>query len=164
MPPHPDLSQEQRDRVLTLHCDANLSQRQISQTTSIPLTTVNRIITLFNKTGVRTAQRSGRCGAKRLSSSSHDRLLLRTSLRNPRLTAIDIKRETGTALSTRTVQRRLNEGGRIAIKAVRKPLLTKAMKQKRYEWSKVHRRWTLEQWKSVRNFLFTVHSFSIMFY
>lgn len=149
MPVHPDLSQEQRDKVLTLYSDASMGQREISRTSGIPLTTVNRIIRLFNETGERKAQRLGRCGAKRRSSSSHDRLILRTSLRNPRLTAIDLKRETGTALSTRTVQRRLNEGGRMSIKAVRKPLLTKPMKKKRYEWSKVHRKWTLEQWKSV---------------
>jgi len=117
---HPDTRQVQRVKVLTLHIDAAFSKRAISRQTGIPLTTVSRIITVYQETGRRPANRKGKCGRKRHSTSSHDCLIVRASSANPKMTAVDDVWKTGTSLSLRTVQRRVNEGGRFAKKTYKK--------------------------------------------
>lgn len=49
---------------------------------------------------------------------------------------MDIKRQLPSHLSSQTIRRRLVEGGRKAIKPVKKPLLTTAMRKKRFVWAK----------------------------
>jgi len=48
---HQDMRQVQRHKVLTLHMDAAYSQRGSSGKTGIPLTAVNRNITVYQETG-----------------------------------------------------------------------------------------------------------------
>uniref|UniRef100_A0A3P9JZU7 C2H2-type domain-containing protein n=1 Tax=Oryzias latipes TaxID=8090 RepID=A0A3P9JZU7_ORYLA len=51
-------------------------------------------------------------------------------------------------ISTTTVKRRLCESGLHGRISARKPLLKKGNKQKRLVWTKQHKEWTLDQWKS----------------
>lgn len=144
-----DYNIEDRTKVVTLYSGAPLSMREISRRTKIPLTNVHRIIHHFKSTGRLTTLRKGRCGRKKKSWIQFDRMLLRRSQRNPRLTAVDRKRDTNTGLSVHTIRRRLLEGGRKAVKPVKKPLLTKKMKEKRYKWAKERESWTSEDWSKV---------------
>lgn len=147
-----DTPQSQRDRVITLHQDAKLSIRSISSKTKIPRSTVGDIIKRFTTTGSSSSARRGRCGRRRLSSLQHDRMILRTSMKNPRLTAVDIKKEVSSHLSVHSVRRRLNEGGRFVSKPIRKPLLTAKMRHARLAWARAHKDWTAEQWQKVSYF------------
>lgn len=142
-----------RIRVATLHRDAKLSIREISRRTSIPRSTVHDIVKRLESTGFYGTLRKGNCGRKRSSSEIHDRLIVRKSKCNPRLTAVDIKRETSTHLSIHSVRRRLIEGGRIAKRPIRKPLLTSRMMKSRFNWAKCHKHWTSEQWEKVSSIL-----------
>ena len=76
-------------------------------------------------------------------------MIVRKSMINPRWTAVDIKRETNTPLSLRSVQHRLIEAGGMAKKPLTKPLLTTKMRQARYQWAKIYRHWDTEEWKKV---------------
>ncbi|MEZ0498438.1 transposase, partial [Sphingomonas sp. IW22] len=115
-----------------------------------PQSTVNRIIKRYNETGnFINTNRKGKCGRKRLSNKYDDRLILRASMKNPRLTAVDIKKEVSSHLSVHTIRRRLNDGGRFAVKPIVKPMLTSINKKKRLQWAKQHRQWTAQQWRKV---------------
>ena len=52
-------------------------------------------------------------------------------------------------ISASTVQRRLRESGLHGWIAAKKPLLKDTNKKKSLAWSKKHKQWTLDQWKSV---------------
>ena len=119
-----DKSQKQRDRIITLFRDAQLSRKEIYRTTNIPLSTVRRIVKRFIETGQSSTIRTGRCGRRKSSSQQHDRMILRTSIINPCLTAVDLKCHLNSPLSVHTIRKRLNEGERIATKPIKKLLLT----------------------------------------
>uniref|UniRef100_A0A3Q3J165 Transposase Tc1-like domain-containing protein n=1 Tax=Monopterus albus TaxID=43700 RepID=A0A3Q3J165_MONAL len=61
---------------------------------------------------------------------------------------VDLK-EKGIEVSSSTVRRRLLEVGRKAYRPVKKQLLTKAMKVKRYKWALKYKNWTKEDWRKV---------------
>ena len=52
--------------------------------------------------------------------------------------------DTGTAISTKTIQRRLS-----LLKSCQRPRLTEAMKEKRLDFAKRHADWNTEMWKRV---------------
>ena len=54
-----------------------------------------------------------------------------------------------TDISTSTVQRRLRGSGLHGQIAAKKTLLKDTNKKKRLAWTKKHKQWTLDQWKSV---------------
>ncbi len=90
--------------------------------------------------------------AKKKTDVLEDRLIVRTSLRNPTLTAVDLTRNlkrNGTDVHVTTVRRRLLEAGLKAHRPQKKQLLTTGMKKKRLQWARVHKDWTEEQWKRV---------------
>ena len=75
------------------------------------------------------------------------------SKRNRRLTAPDILREINPILNSligiTTVKNRLHEAGLYGRVALKKPFLKKANKQKRLNWAREHKDWTVEQWEKV---------------
>ena len=144
-----DKNQKQRDRIITLFRDAQLSRKEICRTTNIPLSTVRRIVKSLIETGQSPTIRTGRCGRRKSSSQQHDGMILRTSIINPRLTAVDIKHHLNSPLLVHTIRRRLNEGGRIATKPIKKPLLTARKKKATFAWGVAHRNWTANNWRKV---------------
>ncbi|KAJ4445714.1 hypothetical protein ANN_12399 [Periplaneta americana] len=98
-------------------------------------------------------RKKGNCGRKRKTSPADDRLIVRKSKLNPRLTAVDLTRElmatTGANIHVTTVRRRLLEAGRRARKPIKKQLLTPVMCKKRLMWAKLHQHWTVNDWKNV---------------
>lgn len=144
-----DVSQSQRDRIITLHTDAHFTQRKIACQLGLSQPTVHRIIKRYTDICVSTTLRSGKCGRKRKSSALENRRILRCSMINPRLSANDIKKELDSDLSVATIKRRLAEGGRFARKPVHKPLLTMKAKKLRLQWARQHRHWTVRDWEKV---------------
>uniref|UniRef100_A0A3Q3R911 Transposase Tc1-like domain-containing protein n=1 Tax=Monopterus albus TaxID=43700 RepID=A0A3Q3R911_MONAL len=97
-------------------------------------------------------KRKGKCGQKRKTTPRDDAYLIRESAQDPRKTSdvlkVDLK-EKGIEVSSSTVCRRLLEVGRKAYRPVKKQLLTKAMKVKRYKWALKYKNWTKEDWRKV---------------
>lgn len=95
-----------------------------------------------------------RSGCPRKTTPREDRTLKIISLQNRKLTATKIAQDVvptfaENELSVRTVRNRLIESdlnGRVARK---KPLLSAKNIKARYEWAKIHRQVTLEEWKTV---------------
>ncbi|KAJ4430635.1 hypothetical protein ANN_19224 [Periplaneta americana] len=67
--------------------------RQIAAECHIGLATVNSIIKRYRETGSITPQKKGNCGRKRKTSPADDRLIVRKSKLNPRLTAVNLTRD-----------------------------------------------------------------------
>jgi len=144
-----DRSQQEREKIITLHSYGNLSGREIAKRLNMPQRTVSDIIRRFKESGASKTNRKGRCGRPRLTSSYDDRIILRASIKDPKLTAVDINKDIQLGLSVHTVRRRLLEGGRLPIKPPCKPLLTDRIKRLRFKWAKEHQEWTMEQWRNV---------------
>ncbi|KAJ4442832.1 hypothetical protein ANN_04425 [Periplaneta americana] len=113
-----DTTPRKRSKIITLAEHSSMTQRQIATECHIGLGTVNSIIKRYRETGSITPQRKGNCGRKRKTSPADDRLIVRKSKLNPRLTAVDLTRElmatTGVNIHVATVRRRLLEAGRRA--------------------------------------------------
>lgn len=86
-------------------------------------------------------------------TTRQDRILERMSLKNRFATAKELRKDLNERcsinISTRSVQRRLNEVGLQARRPAKKPLLSAVMKKKRLMWAKQHREWTANDWKRV---------------
>lgn len=148
-----DTTPRKRSKIITLAEHSSMTQRQIAAECHIGLATVNSIIKRYRETGSITPQKKGNCGRKRKTSPADDRLIVRKSKLNPRLTAVDLTRElmatTGANIHVTTVRRRLLEAGRRARKPIKKQLLTPVMCKKRLMWAKLHQHWTVNDWKNV---------------
>lgn len=147
-----DVTPRKRSKIVTLHQYGNMSQRKIADECKVGLATVNRIVKQFNETGSYSAKRIGNCGPKRKTTPQTDRQLIRNSKQNPRLSAVDLAREinkNGVNIHVSTVKRRLLEVGRKAYRPKKKQLLTKVMKEKRLQWAKTYKKFSVEQWKNV---------------
>ena len=144
------LSLETRSAVVTLWGEG-YTQRQIAKKLKISRSGVQLILQKKKETG--SIVDRPRTGRPKVTTPRESRLLIRLSLRDRKATSKMVKREfmdiTGKSLSTRTVRRRLNEGGLRGCVAVKKTMLTKKQKQKRLAWAKKHRNWTINVWSRV---------------
>lgn len=146
-----DTSANKRASILALHLNTKMTQREISEAVNVSKSSVNRVIKRFKDTGTSGPLRKGRCGRRRKTTARTDKKLVRRSLANPRMTAVDLKNEENLPVSRETVGRRLREAGRIAKRPIKRPLLTKKMRSSRRKWAKDHRTWGSEEWKKVRH-------------
>lgn len=147
-----DVTPRKRSKIVSLSEHTSMTQRQIASECGVGLGTVNAILKQFKETGSFSPRRKGKCGRKRKTTATQDRLLVRKSKVNPKLTAVDLNRELaahGTNLHVTTVRRRLLDAGRKARRPAKKQLLTPAMCKKRLLWAKELANWTVEDWKNV---------------
>lgn len=127
----------------------NMSQRQVATELGISRGAVRgigeKIATAKN---VLDRKRSGR--PSKLDSRDK-RKLMRTSRKNPKLTARQVLSESGvtTLVSVDTAKRILRSGGLRGYVAAKKPALTRKHLKKRLEWSKQHMLWGVEKWENV---------------
>jgi len=150
MPRGKPIGIEMRSRIVTLH-EEGYSIRQISGRVGIPKSTVKDTIHNFEQRA--SLKYLNRPGPSRSTSHAEDQHIKLISKRNRKLTAPEIAAEFNRgrdkALSVSTVKRRLQEAGLHGRVAVRKPLLRRGNRQKRLEWARTHRQWTMENWKNV---------------
>lgn len=147
-----DVTPRKRSKIVTLSEIEGKSLRNIASQCDVSVASVSRIVKAYREKGSFSPQRKGKCGRKRKTTQRDDKMLLRISVKNPKLTSSDIQKELSTFnvdISSSTVRRRLINAGRRARKPIRKQLLTNAMKKKRMKWAKDYKNWTEEHFKKV---------------
>lgn len=150
MPRGKPIDSATRSAILTLHREG-YSVRGIGEKLKVKKSTVNLTIRRFQETG--SLEDRNRPGPSRITSKADDERIKLISKRNRKLTAPEIAAEfnQGRAkkISVSTVKRRLVEANLHGRVASRKPLLRRGNKQKRLQWAKLHRNWTINEWKNV---------------
>ena len=144
-----DVSPRKRASILTLREN---TEKEISKIVGVSISTISHIMRMKKETGSVTPKRKGKCGRKRKTTPKDDAYLIRESVKDPRKTSDAIKTTLGgkgMEISSSTVCRRLLEVGRKAYHPVKKQLLTKTMKTKRYKWGLKYKHWTKEDWRHV---------------
>ena len=138
---------EECSSVITLHKEG-LSESCISSRLNIPKSTVHITITRSKKSG--TLLNQPRSRRPKSTTKAQDKFIYLTSLRDRRLTAPQIRQEMGNAKLANSLYQRWNGNwGMKGCVAVKKPLLRKANIAKWLKWTKDHKKWTPEQWKSM---------------
>ncbi|CAJ0923773.1 unnamed protein product [Ranitomeya imitator] len=147
------LSKEKRVAIITLRNEGP-SLRKIGKTLKVSPSAVAKTIKHYRETG--SHEDRPRKGRPRVTSASEDKIFRVTSLRDRRLTAAQIRDQVNATqssssrhISTTTVKWRLCAAGLHGKIAAKKPLLRTGNKQKTLVWTKEHKEWTLDQWKSV---------------
>ena len=135
-----DVSPRKRASILTLRENTEKTYREMSKIVGVSISTISRTMKTKKETGSVTPKRKGKCGRKRKTTPRDDAYLIRESVKDPRKTSDTKKTTLGEKRNRRsssTVRRRLLEVGREAYRPVKKQLLTKTMKTKRYKWGQL---------------------------
>lgn len=119
--------------------------------------TVQRVYARFRETDSYT-RRPG-TGPRRKTSNRDDRFIVTSSLRNRRLSAVQIRNHLqhvrNVNVSERTVRRRLNEAGLASRRPAIGPELTREHRLNRMQFARDHQNWNENDWRRV---LFTDES------
>ena len=138
----PSLSSEKRAQIVTLS-NLNFSVREIARKVKVTKTAAHNAITKYQNEGIFTDRK--RSGRPKVTSRREDHLMHKVVTRSPMSSSKTIQAkliDTGTVVSTKTIQRRLSlEFGLKSRKPARKPRLTEAMKKKRLDFAKRHADW-----------------------
>lgn len=140
-------------KIMTLW-KAKTKTRIISETTGIPMRTVERVIKQYRDLpDDQLPVRKPGSGRPRKTGKTAATAMLRTVLKSPAITAKELKKELSGFLgsvSVRTIQRRLQVDLKLPCrKAAMKPLITDKMKRKRMQFARKYIDWTKEQWGNV---------------
>lgn len=143
----PSITPVVRGQVVALH-QTGLSGRRIAAQLSISEHAVRNAIGLHKDTdGFVDRPHPGLSPA---TSTATNRLIVRTSLRNRRLTAPDIKAELhdnlGISISESTVQRRLRSAGLNGRVARKKPFISERNRRRRLSWANARVNWNQLMW------------------
>ena len=137
------LAEKQRWRVVFLHEEAKLSQRDIADRVGITKKSVGAILKKEQETGT-VHDRKGR-GRKRKTTATDDKLIIREAKKGKSSPAItqELKKRTGKKVSNTTVQRRLKQHNYCYLKIQKLSRLTPEQKEKRmrYSQSKINANW-----------------------
>ena len=152
MPPKKQISTEQLAVISTL-VNMGKNNKEIAQTTGIPLRTVQRWTQRARDDAHARIVRKPRPGKKRKLNNRTLALIRRQVEAKPSLTARQIKKLNSKLLdgvAIRTLQDYLHKVLNFRrCRAVRKPWITKAGRGKRLLFARLHRRWDFNQWKKV---------------
>lgn len=144
------LTLEQRTRIV-VKVQNGLSMRKVALEEKVRPSTVSRIMDKYRQT--RSVADMKREGRPRKTTARQDRSIIRMSLSNRILTAVDIRSKLRTVhnldIGVSTVKNRLCQAGLKSCRAANKPLLTVAHRKRRMAFAKAHRGWTPDQWKQV---------------
>jgi len=144
------MSEGLKHEIIALHAQ-NLSVGDISDRVGYHKSTVSRFLKKYLTTG--STGRVKGSGRNKITTPAEDRLITRISVRDRFKTAEDVRREFNAGresrISTRSVRRRLAEGGLCARRPAKKPYLTQRMRIKRVERAKKYKNWTVEDLRRV---------------
>lgn len=151
--PGKQLSDVEKSRILTL-VEEKVSLRKIASRTGRHFATIKRL-----NAAARSAPdceiplRKHGSGRPRKTSADTDELLRKEVLKNPKITAGQLKKMHPQLLrdvSQRTIQHRLTKQLKMPTRVpAKKPLLTPAMMKKRLAFARQYEAWTEDDWKKV---------------
>ena len=148
MPKNRNLSLEMRAVINDRHVNGQ-SLTSLADEFKVSRSTVARICNKMRKT----VHDLKRCGRPKVTSPREDRLLYRMQRQNPRASSKQIHMDnlasSGISLSTATIRNRMLSFGLKCRFAVKKCLISKVNKRKRYLWAKEHKNWTAENFSKV---------------
>jgi transposase len=150
------LSQEIRAKIVALKQHTTKSNREISNDLRIPRRTVDGIVRTWQSGKSLIPYNGAPMGRKEKLTAREKSAIVREAKKDPSLSSSEIKYitgEIGEKVTSRTIRNILNSVGLKVYRPIKKPLLTDDHKRKRYQWAKVHRSWTLEDWGKVREFV-----------
>lgn len=128
-----NITPQQREEIVRLR-KGNRTLKQIAEILKISINAVHQALKHVTVTG--TTTNKIRKTRKRKTSVQLDRIIHRISEANRHKTAVDIHKEIKdqllTPISTRTIQRRLNEFGLMGRVARKKPLISEKNRKKGY--------------------------------
>jgi transposase len=110
-----------------------------------PKSTIVNVIKRIQIRG--SAENKERVGRPRKSTDRDERLLIRRALEDTKMPLCELKFESNSDLSISTIRRRLNEQDIKKWLAAERSRLTEAHASKRFDWSKKHLDWTVEDWR-----------------
>lgn len=139
-----------RLQIITLMENADLSMREVAKRLGVDHKTVSRTWQRYQETGDHRTNYH-ECGRPTVFNEKDERQIRRICVKNPRSSAAEILHEIGASgdCSTRTMQRTLNRIGCKAMKPGRRPFVNASQAQRRMQWAKDHRGWTVNDWKNV---------------
>lgn len=148
-----NLSTEEKARILAWKAE-NVSTKEISRFAGRGESTIRRLVATARDLPPNVVPpRKPVPGRPRKTSKATDNLLRRESLKDPEITAGELKRSHPNLLqgvSERTIQHRLQKELCLpTYKPADKPLLTQPMVKKRLAFARKYKDWTVEQWKKV---------------
>jgi hypothetical protein len=142
-----------RKRIIDKY-QAHVPQIIISQQLAIPKSTVCDIIKKFKATNDFHSDHRNCGGQNKIFTLRDERSLCRASQKNPRASARELGQAVGGPAATAsiwTIQRSLRRSGRKCYRPSKAPSLSKVAMKTRLSWAKKHEKWSVEQWKRVRN-------------
>jgi transposase len=138
-----ELTVLQKGKILGL-LEANASYTEIARQTTLHKNTVRNFCERYRTRG--THENLKRSGAPRLTTEAQDRELSAVALADTRLKHIQVKEQTGSDLSLRSIRRRLRKDGIQKWRAANCAKLTARTAGIRLAWAQRHANWTVEDW------------------
>jgi transposase len=139
----PQLTQMKRGMIVGAYLMCH-NIHLVSQTLKLPLSTVHRWISRYEQT--KSVVRKPGSGRPRKTSARSDRILYRLARTQGFATSNELLKHWQTAVSSRTVLRRLHERNLRQYRPCRVPLLTKEHNRARLNWAMSRCHWRV-QWK-----------------
>ena len=144
------LSQEERLRAVFM-AENGENYSKIATILGSTASGIRKIVKKYQNSGSTADKASS--GRPKKTTAHTDRVLVRMSLQDRRLTAPQLSRrlleEHGVNLASRTVRKRLQKAGLRGCVAAKKPLLSAANVRRRLVFAREHKDWTVEDWKNV---------------
>lgn len=139
-----------RNCILNLY-DREWSYKKIADHLKCSKTMVFNAVKHYKQHG--TVDNIKRKQKPRKTTHRTDARIIRLARKYPRLGSEEIKRwifgESSSGLSARSIRRRLDEAQLFGRVARKKPLVSKRNRDMRIRFAKMHRAWTLNQWKNI---------------
>lgn len=145
------LTEDDVRRIVTLIDGAGMSHRNVARRVGRSQSVVTRAYQRFQATGGfrrRPGQGRGRC-----TSNREDRAMRHSALQNPSTSAVSIAQDhretTGRPVSSKTVRRRLKEGGLHCRRPAKVPALTRIHRRERLRFNQDYGAWRYQEWRNV---------------
>jgi len=134
--------------IVVQYIKDGVKQSEICKKLTLSKSVVSRIASKFWSSGTSEAGKS--TGRPRITTRREDNTFRRCAVINPTYSSQQIKVETCSAASTRTIRRRLfNEFGLRACKPAKKPLLNHQQRVKRKKFCRKYLHWSPQDWSRV---------------
>lgn len=148
MPRGIQFSDDLKKRMVDMHKMDGISFAEIGRMFNLRRDVVSRVVNRCQQRG--TTKSLKKSGRPPKTTIQQDRLIHRSSMKNPRFSARQVQIDSGiNNVSTRTIRRRLVSFGLHGRRPALTPLVRLPNRRKRLQFAREHIDWTKEQWRKV---------------